>query len=218
MRMVASGGSHLSVNETTRSAKGLPPSSTHAPKINTSGSYHAINDHSYLHHALPSLDDAWRTTRWPIYLFNFSLTLAETNLYLVLEYVAFVRAKAKLLPKFLSFHQRLVPDFIDNPYLPKHPEERVAQLFTQLVDHKIQNALLHGPIYANQKWVWDMKSKYLQLTCTVPRIRKSYPILGEWIVTNLAEIWWKSWHWHCWGAALCGSMAGRGIFDMLLCK
>ena len=64
---------------------------------------HAVDDHNNLRHALPSLEDAWMTIRWPVRIFTFLLDLTKTNVYLALGYFVYIGAKKKLLPKYLDF-------------------------------------------------------------------------------------------------------------------
>ncbi len=44
---------------------------------------HAVDDHNNLCHALPSLEDTWKTDQWPLLVFTFLLAVTEVNVYLI---------------------------------------------------------------------------------------------------------------------------------------
>ena len=79
MRMMASGGP-LSVTTgcrtTTRRVDGTTTSFQYTCPYDWHFRYrHAVDDHNNLRHALPSLEDTWRTIRWPTCVFTFLLAV-----------------------------------------------------------------------------------------------------------------------------------------------
>ncbi len=45
--------------------------------------HHAVDDHNILFHALPSLEDTWKTDQWPLLVFTILLAVTEVNVYLI---------------------------------------------------------------------------------------------------------------------------------------
>ena len=46
---------------------------------------HAVDDHNNLRHALPSIEDTWRTIRWVLRVFSFVLAISEVNAFLIVN-------------------------------------------------------------------------------------------------------------------------------------
>ncbi len=82
---------------------------------------HVVDDHNNLHHAMPSLEDTWRTEHWPVKVFTFLLAVTEINIYLALKY--FVWEKSDV-PKLLDFQHTLGWELIYNPMLVDEEKRR----------------------------------------------------------------------------------------------
>ncbi|KAL7460432.1 hypothetical protein ACHAXS_000883, partial [Conticribra weissflogii] len=65
---------------------------------------HVVDDHNNLQHALPSIEDSWRTNRWPVRVFLFILAITEVNTFLVMRLFNWEKKHA---PTYLSFHGKL---------------------------------------------------------------------------------------------------------------
>ena len=193
MRMMATGGpltADDTCRETTRRVGGETVNFQYTRPYDWHFRYrHAVDDHNNLRHALPSLEDTWRTTRWEIRVFTFLLAVTEVNVYLVLRWFVCIGASKKLLPKYHEFRRRLAWLFIDNPHITTQYTEPQLDYFAHVADHKVCVAPKFASFYKNRKWVCEAKTTYPQYTCQVPGCSKTIRTYcacnpGIWLCTN----------------------------------
>jgi len=193
MRMMATGGP-LSADDSCRTTTRRVNESTVTFQYTRPYDWHfryrhAVDDHNNNRHALPSLEDTWRTTRWPVRVFTFLLALTEVNTWLVLRVFVFIGARAGSLPKYHEFRRRLAWQFIDNKYLHAQPVAAAQPYFAHIGDHTMQTSPPKAREYRNRKWVCDAKQTHQQYTCSVPGCKKkvrTYCVCtpGAWLCTD----------------------------------
>ena len=54
---------------------------------------HVVDNHNNLHHAVPSIEETWVTTRWALRVLQFLLAVTEVNMYLCMRYFVWVEMK-----------------------------------------------------------------------------------------------------------------------------
>ena len=74
---------------------------------------HIVDDHNAVRHQVPSLEQTWRTHRWPVRVFSFLLALTEVNCYLVFRFFVW-DDKDKI--DFMSFRSKLAWSLITNEF------------------------------------------------------------------------------------------------------
>lgn len=124
---------------------------------------HAVDDHNNLRHALPSLEDAWKTTRWENRVFSFVLAVCEVNSYLFLRYFLFDDGTKDGAPLFLDFRRKLAWELIQNEWIMRHEADTIFPISDE---HKLERAPPHARKFRNRQWVCDAKAKYQQYMCS----------------------------------------------------
>ena len=122
----------------------------------------AVDDHNNLRHALPSLEDTWRTQRWEICVFTFLLVVTEVNVYLTVRY--FVWSEEEMMT-LVEFPRQLAWALIKNPEWVGEQEE-----LRRSKRHPLATAPLFCKRWTGTEWDTTAKTKYGQFTCSDPCI------------------------------------------------
>ena len=124
---------------------------------------HAVDDHNNLRHALPSIEDGWRTIRWENRVFSFVLAVCEINAYLFLRYFVCSNWAKDDVPTLLMFRRKLAWELINNQWIGR--QERAVNVQIDEV-HSLLMAPKHARKYRNRRWICDAKSAYQQYMCS----------------------------------------------------
>lgn len=170
MRMMATGGALLAddtCKEATRTWKegGVEKSKkfNYTKPIDWHFKFrHAVDDHNNLRHALPAIEDSWRTMRWENRVFTFVLAVCEINAYLFLRYFRYADANAPGCPTLLSFRRDLAWALIRNRWLPEVQGEVNGQIDNE---HTLKRAPNFARIYRNRQWECTAVRQYQQYKC-----------------------------------------------------
>ena len=145
---------------------------------------HAVDDHNNLRHALPSIEDGWRTIRWENRVFSFVLAVSEINAYLFLRYFVCANWERDNVPTLLMFRRKLAWKLINNQWIGR--QERHVNIPIDEV-HSLLMAPKHARNYKNRRWICDAKCAYQQYRCSMhcgKRIRTFCACSpGVWICT-----------------------------------
>ena len=170
MRMMATGGALLAddtCKEVTRTWKegGIEKSKkfSYTKPIDWHFKYrHAVDDHNNLRHALPSIEDSWRTVRWENRVFSFLLAVCEINAYLFLRYFKYADASVAGCPTLLNFRRDLAWQLIHNRWLPEAEREVNGRIDNE---HILERAPKFARIYRNRQWECSAGTMYQQYRC-----------------------------------------------------
>ena len=124
---------------------------------------HAVDDHNNLHHALPSIEDGWRTIRWENRVFSFVLAVCEINAYLFLQYFVCARWARDDVPTLLMFRCKLAWELINNNWIGR--QERNINTAIDMCIHCRWRQNMHE----NSKIIngfCDAKRPYQQYMCS----------------------------------------------------
>lgn len=124
---------------------------------------HAVDDHNNLRHALPSIEDGWRTIRWENRVFSFVLAVCEVNAYLFLRYFVCARWAKDDVPTLLMFRRKLAWELINNNWIGR--QEQSINIAIDNV-HMLSMAPKHARKFQNRRWVCDAKRPYQQYMCS----------------------------------------------------
>ncbi len=130
---------------------------------------HIVDDHNNLRHSLPSIEDTWRTDRWPSRVFAFLLALSEVNSYLVMRHFCW---KDEEVPTYLKFRRILAWESIDNPFIANEIEAQEEVKRRLRNQHNLLPAPKHANGWDGRDWIKKAKSRYQQFTCKGANGRK----------------------------------------------
>ena len=146
---------------------------------------HAVEDHNNLCHALPSIEDGWRTVRWENCVFSFVLAVSEINAYLFLWYFVCTNWARDDVPTLLMFCCKLAWELINNQWIRR--QERNVNIPIDKKHSLMMIAPKHAQKYKNCRWICDAKCAYQQYRCSMhcgKRIRTFCACSpGVWICT-----------------------------------
>jgi len=124
---------------------------------------HAVDDHNNLRHALPSVEDSWRTMRWEVRVFSFILAVCEVNAYLALKYFSYSKGTIEGLPTLVVFRRRLAWLLINNAWIIQE-EQRAREVGEQTI-HVLMTAPPHAKKFRYQRWDCSAAAAYQQYAC-----------------------------------------------------
>ena len=120
---------------------------------------HTINDHSNLHHSLPSVEGTIITTQWELHVFSFLLAVCEVNAFLT--YHCF--CKPTVVPMLQEFRHRLAWQLIKNSWIM---EQDLVEQQEACAVHQLMKAPPHASKLARGRWVCTAKLRYQNYLCT----------------------------------------------------
>ncbi len=123
---------------------------------------HVVDDHNNLRHSLPSIEDTWRTDRWPAQVFAFLLALSEVNAYLVMRHFVWDDEET---PTYLNFRRELAWELIENPMLEGEKETATQNVRRLRSTHQLITAPKHANRWDGRGWKKEAKFPYQQFTC-----------------------------------------------------
>ena len=123
---------------------------------------HVVDDHNKLRHALPSIEDSWRTNRWPVRVFLFILAITEVNTFLVMCWFNWEKED---VPTYLSFRRKLAWELIENKFLLGEKETTAYNLRRRQSEHKLETAPRHASIFNGRRWKCSANLPYQQYKC-----------------------------------------------------
>lgn len=123
---------------------------------------HVVDDHNNLRHSLPSIEDTWRTDRWPARVFAFLLALSEVNAYLVMRHFVWDDEET---PTYLNFRRELAWELIENPMLEGEKETATQNVRRLRSTHQLITAPKHANRWDGRGWKKEAKFPYQQFTC-----------------------------------------------------
>ncbi len=115
---------------------------------------HIVDDHNNLRHSLPSIEDTWRTDRWPARVFAFLLSVSEVNIYLVMRRFVWDDSTT---PTYLNFQRMLAWELINNPLIQIEKERAETNIRRLRSSHKLATAPRHANRWNGRGW--EKKSK-----------------------------------------------------------
>ena len=75
--------------------------------------HHCIDNHNFLRHAVPSIEESWVTQHWAIRVFSFLLAVTKVNAYYAVKYFVYKPA-GKKMPTLLEFRRNLGWMLVEN--------------------------------------------------------------------------------------------------------
>ena len=130
---------------------------------------HAIDDHNNLRHALPSIEDTWRTNHWPCRVFAYKLAVSEVNTYLTMKHFCWNNTKET----YSVFRRKLAFELINNKAAVSSLSQEVDPLLPNAPHvHRLEKAPLHAAKNKNRRWHCTAKYKYQAHACTTPGCKK----------------------------------------------
>jgi hypothetical protein len=169
MKIMATGGNIFTENcrRVNRVVNNATTSFSYPWAVETHFLYrHAVDDHNNLRHALPSIEDTWRTDRWPCRVFSFIIAVSEVNAYLAKRHWCWAGANKET---YAVFRRKLAFELINNVAAVSSPCIQVDRLVANSPEaHRLEKAPNHALKWHNRQWVLTAKYCYQTHRCSTP--------------------------------------------------
>eukprot|EP00986_Skeletonema_menzelii_P014601 scaffold9796_cov108-Skeletonema_menzelii.AAC.1 len=173
MKIMATGGNMFTegCREVNRVVNNVTKTFSYPWPVETHFLYrHAVDDHNNLRHALPSIEDTWRTDRWPCRVFAFILAVSEVNCYLAKKHWCWSGNEKET---YSAFRKKLAFELINNIAAVSSPCIQVDRLVAHSPNaHQLETAPKHAAKWRNRQWVNTAKQMYQTYRCSTPGCKK----------------------------------------------